>query len=178
MNKRKLRGVGVTVLGIVGWFLVIGAFVKQSEPKCSVAGCNEERYSDSRYCVVHDLSNWSYGNPDYNAVYRRSQQRAQQLEAKEKARKSAVEDDSFGSKATAYKSKVETGESARSNYPHTPKSTSPKSSVTRRYDVYDVYDYDDGDDFAEEWAEEFGDGDYEEGYDDAYAYWEKENGEN
>jgi hypothetical protein len=178
MNKRKSRGAGGTVLGIAVLFLVIGAFVKQSEPKCSVVGCDEERYSDSRYCVVHDLNNWFYGEPDYNAVYRRSQRRVQQLEAEENARKSAVADDSLGGEATAYKSKVETGKSARSNYPHTSKSTSPKSSVTRRYDVYDVYDYDDGDDFAEEWAEEFGDGDYEEGYDDAYAYWKKKNEEN
>lgn len=36
-------------------------------------------------------------------------------------------------------------------------------------DPYDVYDYDDPDDFAEEWAEDFGDGDY-----DAYDYWEDE----
>ena len=37
-------------------------------------------------------------------------------------------------------------------------------------DPYDVSDYDDPDDFAEEWAEEFGDGNY----DDAYDYWESE----
>lgn len=40
------------------------------------------------------------------------------------------------------------------------------------YDPYDVDDYDDPDDFAEEWAEEFGDGDFEEGYEEAYDYWE------
>ena len=37
-------------------------------------------------------------------------------------------------------------------------------------DPYDVSEYDDPDDFAEEWAEEFGDGNY----DDAYDYWESE----
>lgn len=40
------------------------------------------------------------------------------------------------------------------------------------YDPYDVYDFKDPDDFADEWAEEFGDGDFEEGYDDAFCYWE------
>ena len=45
------------------------------------------------------------------------------------------------------------------------------SSIRQRQDPYDVYDYDDPDDFAEEWAEEFGDGDYESGYEDAYDYW-------
>lgn len=39
-------------------------------------------------------------------------------------------------------------------------------------DPYDVNDYDNPDDFAEEWANDFGDGDYDDGYDDAYDYWE------
>lgn len=54
-------------------------------------------------------------------------------------------------------------------------SGSSSSKKTHLYDPYDVYDYDDPDDFAEEWAEEFGDGEYEDGYDDAYDYWEEEN---
>lgn len=56
------------------------------------------------------------------------------------------------------------------------RSSSPSSSYQPyiAYDPYDVYDYADGDDFADEWAEEFGDGDYDEGYDEAYDYWEDE----
>ena len=46
------------------------------------------------------------------------------------------------------------------------------SSNKNYYDAYDVNEYDDPDDFADEWAEEFGDGDYEYGYEDAYDYWE------
>ncbi len=38
-------------------------------------------------------------------------------------------------------------------------------------EMYGVEQYIDGDDFADEWAEEFGDGDEDEGYDDAYDYW-------
>lgn len=49
------------------------------------------------------------------------------------------------------------------------------SSSKKKYDPYGVYDYDDGDEFAAEWAEEFGDGDYEDGYDEAYDYWEYNN---
>lgn len=44
-------------------------------------------------------------------------------------------------------------------------------------DPYDVNYYENGDDFAEEWAEEFGSGDSEDGYEDAYDYWESESGE-
>ena len=43
----------------------------------------------------------------------------------------------------------------------------------RDADPYDVHDFDDPDDFADEWADEFGDGDWEDGYDDAFEYWEE-----
>ena len=42
------------------------------------------------------------------------------------------------------------------------------------YNPYGVENYDNPDSFAEEMAEEFGDGDFEDGYDDAYDYWEEE----
>ena len=45
-----------------------------------MGGCGKERTSGSQYCVLHDLSYRSYGNPDYNAVYKQSQE-------KEKARR-------------------------------------------------------------------------------------------
>lgn len=41
-------------------------------------------------------------------------------------------------------------------------------------DPYDVEDYDNPDEFADEWAGEFGDGDYDYGYKGAYEYWEDE----
>lgn len=56
----------------------------------------------------------------------------------------------------------------------TPSTATPKTSASRKfYDPYDAEDYDNADDFADDWAEEFGYGDYEEGYDDAYDYWEE-----
>lgn len=46
------------------------------------------------------------------------------------------------------------------------------SNSSKEADPYDVDYYENGDDFAEEWAEEFGSGDAEDGYEDAYDYWE------
>lgn len=43
------------------------------------------------------------------------------------------------------------------------------------YDTYDVYDYADPDDFAEEMWELFEE-DYDDGYDEAYDYWEERHG--
>ena len=50
-------------------------------------------------------------------------------------------------------------------------------ATSKDSDPYDVNYYENGDDFAEEWAEEFGSGDSEDGYEDAYDYWESESGE-
>lgn len=40
----------------------------------------------------------------------------------------------------------------------------------------EVYNYDDPDDFADDWAEEFGGGNYDGGYNAAYDYWEENYG--
>ena len=45
-----------------------------------MGGCGKERTSGSQYCVLHDLSYRSYGNPDYNAVYKQSQEKKKQDE--------------------------------------------------------------------------------------------------
>ena len=50
-------------------------------------------------------------------------------------------------------------------------------ATSKDSDPYDVNYYENGDDFAEEWAEEFGSGDSEDGKEDAYDYWESESGE-
>lgn len=39
-------------------------------------------------------------------------------------------------------------------------------------DPYDVMNFDDPEDFADHWADDFGDENYEEGWDDAFMYWE------
>lgn len=45
-----------------------------------------------------------------------------------------------------------------------------KTYTGKSYALYDVGAHDNPDDFADEWAEEFGDGNY----DDVYDYWEDE----
>lgn len=54
--------------------LFIGFCINSSKPKCFMGGCSEERTADSPYCALYDLSYRSYGNPDYNAVYKQSQE--------------------------------------------------------------------------------------------------------
>ena len=75
MNNRKSDGTGLAILLTVGIMLLIGFCINGSKPKCAMGGCNKERTTDSQYCVLHDLSYRSYGNPDYNAVYKQSQEK-------------------------------------------------------------------------------------------------------
>lgn len=124
-----------------------------SKPKCVMGGCGKERTSGSQYCVLHDLSYRSYGNPDYNAVYKQSQEK----------RKSKMND-------PASDTGIKNNNSSQSSYDIDNK----KTYIGKSYDPYNVGEYDNPDDFADEWAEEFGDGNYDDGYDDAYDYWEDE----
>ena len=157
--KKNTGSTAVALVITFGVMLLIGAIMKASEPKCSMSGCNDERISGSRYCVMHDLSYRSYGNPDYHAVYKASQQR----------RKNTVTNKDYSVQTSGITSKSTSSYTPkRSTYSRTKKSYSEKN-----YDPYDAEEYDNADDFAEEWAEEFGDGDYDEGYDDAYDYWEE-----
>ena len=75
MNNRKSGGTGLAILLTVGLMLFIGFCINSNKPKCAMGGCNKERTTDSQYCVLHDLSYRSYGNPDYNAVYKQSQEK-------------------------------------------------------------------------------------------------------
>ena len=118
-----------------------------------MGGCSEERTAGSQHCVLHDLSYRSYGNPDYNAVYKQSQEK----------RKSKMND-------PASDTGIKNNNSSQSSYDIDNK----KTYIGKSYDPYNVGEYDNPDDFADEWAEEFGDGNYDDGYDDAYDYWEDE----
>lgn len=153
MNNRKFYGKGIAILLITGLMVFVSFGINNSKPKCTMASCNEERTSDSQYCVLHDLSYKSYGNPDYNAVYKQS-------------RENRIKNTSDSASDT---NDINHG-SFQSSYD----TNNKRTYIGKSYDPYDVGEYDDPDDFAEEWAEEFGDGDYDEGYDDAYDYWEDE----
>lgn len=149
MNNRKSGGAGIAILLTVGIMLFIGFCINSSQPKCAMGGCNKERTADSQYCVLHDLSYRSYGNPDYNAVYKQSQEKR---------------------KNNTSNTVSDTGIKNKSNSQSSYNIDNKKTYIGKSYDPYDVGEYDDPDDFADEWAEEFGDGDY----DDAYDYWEDE----
>lgn len=87
------------------------------------------------------------------------------------------DDDESGSRGSGgrlFNNSDDSDSSDDDDYQPTP-SKKPEQK-TKKYDPYDVYDYDDPDDFADDWAEEFGYGDYDYGYDDAYEYWEEEHG--
>lgn len=51
----------------------------------------------------------------------------------------------------------------KKNTPSYPAGTYNSSYSTNRNDSYDVYNYDNPDDFTDDWAEKFGDGDYDNG---------------
>ena len=165
MNNKKSSRTGVALGLTLGVIVFIGVCINTSKPKCSQTGCNEERTSGSQYCVMHDLSYRSYGNPDYNEVYRESQERQ---------KNSSSGSSLYITDKTDSSSSSSSGASSSGTLSSGYKYSGHKSSSVKVYDPYDVEDYDDPDDFAEEWAEEFGDGSYDEGYDDAYDYWEEE----
>ena len=152
MNNRKSDGTGLAILLTVGIMLLIGFCINSSKPKCAMGGCNKERTAGSQYCVLHDLSYRSYGNPDYNAVYKQSQEK----------RKNNTSN-------TVSDTGIKNNSNSQPSY-----NANKKTYTGKSFDPYDAEEYDDPDDFADEWAEEFGDGDYDDGYDDAYDYWEDE----
>ena len=67
------------------------------------------------------------------------------------------------------------GTGTKASYSYHPYSSTQKAG-DRKTDPFDVYDFDDPDDFADEWAEEFGDGDFDEGWEDAWDYWQDHRG--
>lgn len=156
MKNKNNGGIGMAIILTMVILLGIGGIMKAIEPKCSIAGCDNGQTGNSRYCVLHDISYRSYGNPDYNAVYKESQRKQREAKSRTTIDYSSTSSPTSGSNGNEYKS------------------SSNRSYTTKTYDPYDVNDYNNGDDFADEWAEEFGDGSFDDGYDDAYEYWDEE----
>ena len=163
MDNRKSGETGLAIFLTVGIMLLIGFCISSSKPKCAMGGCDAERTTDSQYCVLHDLSYRSYGNPDYNSVYKQSL---------EKRRTNTVSDtgiENYSNSQYSYNANENIYAGKRDNL-----------YEAEEYDDSDDFvdewaeEYDDPDDFADEWAEEFGNGDYDDGYDEAYDYWEEE----
>lgn len=81
--KNDNKYAGLSILIILVWVILI-AFAIPNEPKCSMAGCNDEVKYGSSYCYLHDLSYRSYGNPDYHEVYENSQRKQKEYSATNK----------------------------------------------------------------------------------------------
>ncbi len=142
---------GAALLLTLGCMLFIGWIISLTVPKCSMSGCDNEAREDSRYCYLHNLSYESYGNPDYNAVYRASQNRKKSYTSKSSSSTSASSDSSSTS----------VSKSTQNTY---------SSSSSKKYDPYESYDegYDDvymDDDY--DWDRYWSDSDYADGVDDA-----------
>ena len=74
-NNSNGMSTGAAILFTLGIMLCIGWIISLTEPKCCMSGCDNDAREGGRYCYLHQLSYDSYGNPDYNAVYRESVRR-------------------------------------------------------------------------------------------------------
>lgn len=145
-NNSNEISTGAALLLTLGIMLVIGMIISAFEPKCSLSGCNKEVTEGSRYCLLHDLSYRSYGNPDYNEVYRNSQKRR---------------NDSTTSGSTT---------STQSNTNTSSKRSNSASTSKKSYSFYDFYDEGYEDVYENEdydWDRYYSDDDYASGVDDA-----------
>lgn len=140
---------GTALLMTLGIMLVIGMIISAGEPKCSMSRCDNDAKEGSRYCYLHDLSYRSYGNPDYNEVYRNSQNRRN--------------NSTTSSSSTSTQSNATTGSGSRS-------SSSSTSTSSKKYSSYDSYDEGYEDVYEDEdydWDRYYSDDDYASGVDDA-----------
>ena len=140
---------GTALLMTLGIMLVIGMIISAGEPKCSMSRCDNDAKEGSRYCYLHDLSYRSYGNPDYNEVYRNSQNRRN--------------NSTTSSSSTSTQSNATTGFGSRS-------SSGSASTSSKKYSSYDSYDEGYEDVYEDEdydWDRYYSDDDYASGVDDA-----------
>ena len=160
--------VAVLFLGAIGWLADL------AEPKCRMAGCDNRRADGSSYCFLHQLSYQTYGTPDYHAVYQKSRERQKQAADTYSANKSNNSRYSSTDNLSGRTSGSASDYSSSGSRSTGQKAGTSSGNRSYSYDPYDAEQFDNADDFADEWAEEFGDGDFEEGYEDAYDYWENE----
>ena len=144
MNDNQ-KGLGFGILLFVGFILILG-MIGSGEPECSMSGCNKDAKDGSRYCYLHDLSNRTYGNPDYNAVYENSQRNR----TSSTTTTSSSTSNSTSSSSTSNKTTTSSSKKTYNTY----------SSYDEGYeDVYENDDYD--------WDRYYEDDDYATGVDDA-----------
>lgn len=139
----------ITICTIAFYVILIIAFLLASD-ECIYPNCYQNKYN-TLFCVGHHLQGGSY-KPYFRSDYSYSYSDSDSTKG------------NTSKKSSGYSTYLGDG-------------NSKSSSSDKKYygggggEFYDVYEYDNPDAYAEEWAEEFGD-DGEDGYDDAYAYWE------
>ena len=74
-NESNKVSTGMALALTIGIMIVIGLIISAFEPRCSMSGCDEHVSEGEKYCILHEMSYRSYGNPDYHEVYRESQSR-------------------------------------------------------------------------------------------------------
>ncbi|MBQ4045278.1 MAG: hypothetical protein II627_02420 [Lachnospiraceae bacterium] len=142
---------------------------------------NKKVYSSERFFT--DTYWYKDGSPDFTGVYTSDFDSYDQMKAYFEHRKgsgsgSGSSGGSSGSgSGNSGSGSGRSGGSSGSGSGKNSGSSSHASSGKKIWDPYGVEDYDDPEDFADDWAEEFGEGNYEEGYDDAVDYWEEEHGD-
>ena len=144
-NESNEVSTGVALLLTVVIMILIGLVISAFEPRCSMSGCDKHVSEGEKYCILHEMSYRSYGNPDYNEVYKNSQKNRTDYESSTNASDS---DRISGSTTTNRKS----------------------SSAKKAYSTYDSYDegYEDiydNDDY--DMDRYYNDDDYAAGVDDA-----------
>ena len=143
-NDSNEVSTGAALLLTIGTMIVIGLIISAFRPKCSMSGCDKNVSKGDKYCVLHEMSYRSYGNPDYNEVYENSQK----------------------NRNNNLSSSNHSGSDNTSNGTSNNKSTTSKKTYSS-YDSYDegyedVYDNDDYD-----WERYYNDREYADGVDDA-----------
>ena len=153
-NNSNGMSTGAAILFTLGIMLCIGWIISLTEPKCCMSGCDNDAREGGRYCYLHQLSYDSYGNPDYNAVYRESVRRRESYSSstEDTASKNSLTGSSTGSSSS--------GSASQSTKRTSTKKTNPYESYDEGYEaISEDDDYD--------WDRYWSDSDYADGVDDA-----------
>lgn len=147
---------GAAFLLTIGIMLFIGMIISASEPKCRMSGCDRDAREGESYCYLHEMSYRSYGNPDYNAVYKQSQENRDTY--------------SSGSSTKSDKSNNTTSNKTNTSNKSSTSKKKDTSGSSNKYSGYSAYDegYEDvyeNDDY--DWDRYWSDSDYADGVDDA-----------
>jgi len=139
--------------------------------KCRMSGCGKPRKTEN-YCLKHSPSSTICVFDGCNELVDKSVENCHYC-ARHKCKAAGCPEGIFDGLSNRYclhhyREYEKTSSSAPSK---AGSSGNSKNNNDSKNDPFDVYDFDDPDDFADEWAEEFGDGDFEDGWDDAWDYW-------